>query len=85
MALNIKNPETERLANEVARATGESLTQAVTVALRERLSQLRRARPEGAAPLRDVAQIQAFVARLRKRDRRGDDAILGYDKFGVPR
>ncbi|MDQ4043975.1 MAG: type II toxin-antitoxin system VapB family antitoxin, partial [Chloroflexota bacterium] len=37
MALSIKNPEAERLARELARTTGESLTQAVTAALRERL------------------------------------------------
>jgi antitoxin VapB len=37
MALNIKNAGTYALAARVARATGESLTQAVTVALRERL------------------------------------------------
>lgn len=37
MALNIENEETERLARELARATGENLTVAVTVALRERL------------------------------------------------
>ena len=37
MSMNIKNPETERLARELARETGESLTTAVTVALKERL------------------------------------------------
>lgn len=37
MALNLKNQETERLARELARRTGESLTVAVTVALKERL------------------------------------------------
>jgi antitoxin VapB len=37
MAMNIKNPETERLARELARKTGENLTAAVTVALKERL------------------------------------------------
>lgn len=37
MALNLKNQETERLARELARITGESLTVAVTVALKERL------------------------------------------------
>jgi len=42
MALNIKNLETERLAAEVAELTGESKTQAVTVALRERRERLRR-------------------------------------------
>lgn len=42
MALNIKNLETERLAAEVAELAGESKTQAVTVALRERRERLRR-------------------------------------------
>lgn len=42
MALNIKNPETEKLAAEVADLAGESKTQAVTVALRERRERLRR-------------------------------------------
>jgi antitoxin VapB len=37
VAMNIKNPETERLARELARKTGESLTTAITVALKERL------------------------------------------------
>jgi antitoxin VapB len=35
--LNIKNPETDRLARELAAATGESITTAVTIAIRERL------------------------------------------------
>lgn len=43
MALNIKNPETERLAAEVAELAGESKTTAVTVALRERRDRLARA------------------------------------------
>ena len=42
MALNIKNAETEQLAAEVAELAGESKTQAVTVALRERRERLRR-------------------------------------------
>jgi antitoxin VapB len=40
MALNIKNPEVERLAAEVARMAGETKTQAVRRALEERLSRL---------------------------------------------
>jgi antitoxin VapB len=40
MALSLKNPETERLAKELAKLTGESVTLAVTVALKERLEQL---------------------------------------------
>jgi antitoxin VapB len=37
MAMNIKNPETERLARELARRNGETVTMAITVALKERL------------------------------------------------
>src|ERR1700744_1786397 len=40
MALSLKNPETERLAKELAQITGKSVTFAVTIALKERLDQL---------------------------------------------
>jgi antitoxin VapB len=40
MGMNIKNPETQRLARELAELTGESLTTAVTVAVRERRDRL---------------------------------------------
>lgn len=39
MALNLKNPETEKLAKQLARTTGESITEAVTVAIKQRLHQ----------------------------------------------
>ncbi|HEU5350924.1 MAG TPA: type II toxin-antitoxin system VapB family antitoxin [Terracidiphilus sp.] len=44
MALSLKNPETEKLAKELAQQTGETITQAVTVALRERLEREEEAR-----------------------------------------
>lgn len=37
MSLNIKNPETYRLARELARRNRETMTTAVTIALKERL------------------------------------------------
>jgi antitoxin VapB len=40
MPLNIKDPETERLAREVAQLTGESKTGAIRTALRERKARL---------------------------------------------
>lgn len=54
MAVNIKNHEAERLLNELAERTGQSLTEAATQAFRERLARLdaeavtRRARTERA-------------------------------------
>jgi antitoxin VapB len=44
MALNIRNAQAEELAAEVARLAGETKTEAVTVALRERLARLQRRR-----------------------------------------
>ena len=41
MSMNIKNPETDRLARKLAAATGESITTAVTAAVRERLQRIR--------------------------------------------
>ena len=49
MALSLKNPETERLAKELARTTGESVTRAVTVALKERLERQKPNPKEGLA------------------------------------
>jgi antitoxin VapB len=81
--LNIKNPETDRLARALAAATGETLTQAVTRAIQERLERTtgqRRARSLHA----EVERIQERVSRLRVLDPRSADEILGYDKDGLP-
>ena len=48
MSLTIKNQETCRLAGELARATGETMTGAITVALRERLERV--GQTSGAGP-----------------------------------
>ncbi|HEX8275231.1 MAG TPA: type II toxin-antitoxin system VapB family antitoxin [Longimicrobiaceae bacterium] len=83
MALNIKNSEAERLARELADATGENITRAVTEALRERLI-----RKTGRVPdvtLReDIRRIQERVASLPVLDDRTPDAIVGYDEHGLP-
>lgn len=58
MALSIKTDEADRLARELVKVTGETVTQAVTVALRERLDRERAAREAG----QDLpARIQAFA------------------------
>ena len=90
MALNIKDPETERLAAEVATLAGESKTRAVKVALQERKLRLAvRAtrRDRGAELLRFLEeevwpQVPRAVRgrRLTKKER---EAILGYGTRGV--
>lgn len=83
-ALNIKNAEAVELAKQLAARTGESITDAVTNALRQRLDVL--AHEEDAAVLIiEVGRIQSLVASLPELDARGADEIIGYDDFGLPR
>jgi antitoxin VapB len=90
MALNIKDPETERLAAEVAAITGESKTRAVKVALQERKQRLavRVVRRDRVEELRRflAQEVWPQVPRrvLGKRvTRREREAILGYGPEGV--
>jgi len=85
MALNIKSAETDRLARELAALTGESLTEAVTRALEQRLDQQRHERDVlGHERLRGLlAEIRQRTARLPVLDPRSDDEILGYNEFGT--
>ncbi len=84
MALNIRNPETEKLAAELATLTGESKTQAVTQALRDRLSRVKRCR--AAHRLSDeLDEIARHCASLPILDKRSDEEILGYNESGLPR
>lgn len=84
MPLNIRNLEAEKLATELARVTGESKTEAVTKALRDRLARVRRERAKRrlADELEDIAE---HCARLPVLDDRRAEEILGYDDSGLPR
>ena len=85
MALNIKDAEADRLARELAAATGETLTEAVLNALRERLSRQQKRRPP-ARTARDVLrEARLRLSRLPVLDNRSADEILGYDETGLPR
>ena len=83
MALNIRNPETERLAEAVSRLTGENKTEAVTQALRDRLDRLRRERSRRRLA-DELDEIARHCAELPVRDSRTADEILGYDERGLP-
>jgi antitoxin VapB len=84
MALCIKNDETERLARQVARETGESLTEAIQKALQERWERLR-ARRRDRVLAGQVEDILRRVDALPTLDSRPNDEILGYDEHGMPR
>jgi antitoxin VapB len=84
MALNIRNIEAEQLAASLAKLTGETKTQAVIQALRDRLDRLRRERSRRRLS-DELDEIAVHVAGLPVRDERPADEILGYDEHGVPR
>lgn len=89
MQLNIKNNEAYRLAREIARRTGESLTEVVTQALRERLA--RHATDDRTEPARKAERLRRLrelaneFDALPVLDDRSADEIIGYDENGVPR
>lgn len=82
MHLNIKNDEAHKLATELAEMTGESLTSAVTLALRERLARERRRHRTDNVVAR-LMKIGSQFAALADTGR-GPDEILGYDDQGLP-
>ncbi|MGY1640884.1 type II toxin-antitoxin system VapB family antitoxin [Geodermatophilus sp. SYSU D00703] len=87
MALNIKNAEAEELARQLAAATGESVTRAVSVALQERLDRVRsRDRAASAARAARIAAIaEDATGRWAEPYRSTDHSELLYDEAGLPR
>jgi antitoxin VapB len=83
MSLNIKNPQTDRVVRELAQATGESITQAVTVAAKEQLERVRAGRP-GRRLAEELDEIALRCAALPLLDTHPEAEILGYDDRGLP-
>ncbi|HEY5979958.1 MAG TPA: type II toxin-antitoxin system VapB family antitoxin [Microlunatus sp.] len=84
MALNIKDPETDRLARELALATGESITEAAKIAIEERLARVR-ARKEAGKVRVDLDDLIERARAAIVLDDRSPDEIIGYDDDGLPR
>jgi antitoxin VapB len=89
MALNLKNPDVERLAADVARLTGESKTEAIRQALEERKRRL-----TGHSPAEHRERILTYLERTvwpklpkgergRRLTRAEEDDILGYGPGGA--
>ena len=85
MTLNIKNEETCRLARDLARLTGDTMTGAITSALRERLAREERQRDLNAR----VEELLAIGRRCADSLQPGPSATehgeLLYDDRGLPR
>jgi antitoxin VapB len=82
MGLNIKDPEAHELAQAIARLTGESMTRAVTEALRERYARIEQRRTKAT-----VEELLAIADRAASHVKRPylDHAELLYDSNGLPR
>lgn len=83
MPLSIKDPQTERLARDLAARTGENITTATRKALEERLRRVAGA-PQKSTLLEDLAAIRRRCATLPVMDCRSPDEIIGYDENGLP-
>jgi antitoxin VapB len=87
MSLNIKNPETYRLAKELADETGQSMTAAVTAAVRAQLERIRAERRDD--PEARVQRILTMAAEIGRRMPPGyldqDFDELLYDENGLPK
>jgi antitoxin VapB len=82
MSLNVKDPEAHRLAQAIAKATGETLTRAVTEALRERYERIRTRRGKAS-----VEELLAIAKRASAQVKRPylDHADFLYDERGLPK
>jgi len=82
MGLNIQDPEAHKLAQAIARVTGESMTRAVTEALRERYARIEQRRTKAT-----VEELLAIADRASSHVKRPylNHAELLYDKNGLPK
>lgn len=85
MSLNIKNEETCRLANELAELTNDTMTGAITVALRERLEREVRQRSADERLRKMRAAAERCAALLRAGGPPIDHADFLYDERGLPK
>lgn len=82
LILNIEDPEANRLAHAIVQATGETMTRAVTEALRERYERIQRRDSDVLAD--DIRAIADRAAAHIKRPYL-DHAELLYDEYGLPK
>jgi antitoxin VapB len=82
LSLNVKDPEAHRLAKAIAKSTGDTITGAVTEALRERYERIQKRDPESLA-----ADLRAIAKRAAAHVKRPylDHAELLYDEHGLPK
>ena len=86
MAILIKDKEADELIRTLAARTGESITEAVKTAVRQRLQSVPRSEQEIVERKLKLAEVLAYFDSLpRINEDLTDDEIIGYDENGLPR
>jgi antitoxin VapB len=85
MSMNIKDQETHDMARELAKLTGQSLNEAVKIALqnelkRAKVTQVKKVRPSAER----LDEIALRCAALPDLDTRTPEEIIGYNEHGLP-
>jgi antitoxin VapB len=83
MSLNIKDPEAHKLAKRLSEETGETMTQVVTTALKEKLLRLQRVKKSKAT----AQELSAIAKRFRSHltGPLEDHGTFLYDEKGLPK
>lgn len=93
MGLNIKNPATEQAIRDLAARTGESLTDAIANAVREKLTRIEEDAARNTPTLEEyLARIRPLQDALRAKQIDPNDTRTGeelteelYDEYGLPK
>ena len=80
MALNIKNQETHRLAQQLADLTGETMTAAVSTAIAERIERIQQMRSSSEI----IKRVRQLIQKAGGREEYFDHSDL-YDENGLPK
>jgi antitoxin VapB len=84
MALSLKDPETDKLARKLSNLTGETITQVITISLRERLERLEHSY-DIVKNDRIRGMLTKFLERLPANTLSGDHGELLYGADGLPK
>lgn len=82
MAILIKDQEADQMIRTLAKRTGESITDAVKHAVRERLAHVPLSKEEIAERMRKIDELIAKANAMPVLDDRTPDEIIGYNEFG---
>lgn len=82
MPISIRNPKTEALARKVARATGVSMTEAISRALEDTLKKIESV-PTQSSEFAAIMNISLRCSELPTLDNSPEDDIFGYSDLGA--